>query len=918
MSPRTTHAEVSFRSQHPALAPVPVLLQQSIERVERWNVTPVVPVADENRSNSVKSDWEKSIPVSDPGLSVNSPPSIGANTRRRREHVHDQHQSSSSFGAVNAPDPSPRHSRAKIQARESLSSSVSWEVPERSSNDQIPCTSSDAPRPRPRNQKGFEKEFAEATDEYCHGGTPDIRHLMPPPAVSEVRKIQRWPTQELSRTASPAPSAASHQSSASRASSHSSQSSAVSRVPADFKVKPGRRIVPAPIDHISTNVRDLLTHHQRVSYYDYFHQLGIDPKVTSHATGFVYDSRKVRCRDHNWRWRPEGIPPKFPDWMNDTITAKLDSSFPMNGTYALYTAAVLTLYPDDEEPTPRSCWVAVVRYDATIVYETFIRHPKEFIRNYQTEFHGLQATHVEFGISRTTALKQVTQFIAVAKTIVSDDPERHLQQLGYSAEQILIIRPKLVNLCHFYSPYTNLAPFNFRCIVHLILNGRVSFPEKHPPSYSAKLAIRLYFLSKELIDFPPYQWTGNTWIAKLLAIFFQKGDNWPEDLLTSCQYSSHQDPPHWNNGHGYANPDHWRTHHPSPDADPWMEHQVRIAREYNRDDLDDPFRGEQNVSPIDWSVAALESQQKQQNKDNVPSQPEATISAPENAPAKEARSLEIDSQVVPEAIPPMVPLSSLSPNAYNELSSIATSQDLHLSDEQNALLIQEHLNQASEEIAFSAASTLFNETIPSLQNPPSQDPEVDNAIRSIIECASQLSATPDSSGIHEPSISPERPADGNSFQTDPQRMETDDEPSPVFSPISTSTSFEFVAPSSQLPAVLALQSTASPEISSQDLPSRLQASTLDSSSSTSSPQVSPVHPQAPASKPESTQSQPPRRRCSSRAITPESSRDRTPSAHSSSSGTSLLQSVRIRTTPKLVVPKPKKKPVKGKEKKKKS
>ena len=148
-------------------------------------------------------------------------------------------------------------------------------------------------------------------------------------------------------------------------------------------------------------------------------------------------------------------------------------------------------------------------------------------------------------------------------------------------------------------------------------------------------------------------------------------------------------------------------------------------------------------------------------------------------------------------------------------------------------------------------------------------------------------------------------------------METDEEPSPVFSPLSVSTSFEFIALSSRSSVNNAPQPTASSDVFFQDLQHLMLKSKLSSSSSNASPLELQIRPRVSASRPESSRSQPPHRRNSSQAATPESSTDRASSIGSCSSGTSLLQATRIWTTPKLVVPKLKKLSAKDKDKKKK-
>lgn len=337
-----------------------------------------------------------------------------------------------------------------------------------------------------------------------------------------------------------------------------------------------------------------------------------------------------------------------------------------------------------------------------------------------------------------------------------------------------------------------------------------------------------------------------------------------------------------------------------------MLNQIRIAREYNRDSLNDWFRGEQNVSPIDWNAAVQPENRGDSSSQAIPSEPVVS-----NTPDKQAQCL--DAQVVPEVPPIMIPLSALSPNSYNELSSIAASQDLQLTDEQNAQLIEEHIQDSFDNVAFSAVSSLFDDSGPSLNRPPIHDPELDSAIRPIAEQGvEETIQVPHSSSNDEANLVQERPADGNRFPTDSQQMETDGELSPVFSPITTSASFEFSVPSNPPQAS---QPTASSHNFSQELSNRMQASTLSSGSSNPSPKESPIRPPRPASKPASTSSQPPQRRSSSRAVSPHSSTDR--GSQSSGSGISLLQATRTRTAPKLVVPKPKKKTTKDKEKKKK-
>lgn len=567
------------------------------------------------------------------------------------------------------------------------------------------------------------------------------------------------------------------------------------------------------------------------------------------------------------------------------MSANQEKNFPVNSVISIYTASALIQRPQDEEPSLRAVWVSVVCGSGEVVYETFIRQSHDSIIDDKSFYHGLSWDRIKFGTSELTAQRQIVDYIATARTVVSDDPEMHLQHLGFSPEQIIIMRPKLVDLCRYYSPYTNLKPFNFRFIAYLILKGKINFPDIHPPTYSAKLALNLYFISRPLIDLPPYQWTGNTWIAKLFALMLQASLNFPLNLLNSCQYTDTEEYPQWNNGHGYVDPDQWQDHHPSAYADPEMQVPIRLPRNPNRDDLDEWFRPVREYSPVDWN-AGQENPQEQRN----PSQESPQEQIPPMIPLQaneDAVSHHSDDQVVPASQQLIIPLSALralSPNSRNELYSIIPSQDLRLTEEQNALLIDEHLNDATEEVAFTAASSLFNETVaPVVQEAPAPDPELDSAIRAIAEDNAQITSPP-------------------------QAMDTcDPYESPSFSPLTPTRSSESTRRT--LPqATVGPQPTTSADISSQDLPNRLFSTTLSSqNSSNPSTQESPGQPlrsSSRSSQPQATHSQPPSRRSSSRALSPQGSVERPPS---SGSGTSLLQATRIRTNPKVIAPKPKKK-----------
>lgn len=262
---------------------------------------------------------------------------------------------------------------------------------------------------------------------------------------------------------------------------------------------------------------------------------------------------------------------------------------------------------------------------------------------------------------------------------------------------------------------------NHRCLIHLISQGTIQFPKKHNPSFTANLAIKLYFLSRPKIEVMRHTWQANAWISKLLTIFFQEHQSWPTDLHLSCYLSRNLNLPVWDNGRCMVNPEFWGGHHPKPDLtiDPLMRTEIHIIQPETHD-MDLLDWAHRDFEIVDWNPVNERTQEA--HEDNQAIVPQGTEAQPEND--KESTSPE--GQVVPQATPiessPLRTVIEAIPpdnSQPDKLSSAASSSQVFSTSNAEGLSrdflstvdpIIDQFNAASETVAAIAADNLMDST----------------------------------------------------------------------------------------------------------------------------------------------------------------------------------------------------------------
>uniref|UniRef100_T1KG82 RNA-directed DNA polymerase n=1 Tax=Tetranychus urticae TaxID=32264 RepID=T1KG82_TETUR len=140
---------------------------------------------------------------------------------------------------------------------------------------------------------------------------------------------------------------------------------------------------------------------------------------------------------------------------------------------------------------PRPCWVLIMDGNFEVVYETFVRYRE--VDHIDSRFHGLRVIDLKYARNLHTVRDQVIKYLVCAKKIIGHGLINHLQNLGYSREEIRLLHPKLRDVNNFYSPFIE-HPLNIHAIAFLWFTGYTLPAFPHSPAVEALTTMRLYLL----------------------------------------------------------------------------------------------------------------------------------------------------------------------------------------------------------------------------------------------------------------------------------------------------------------------------------------------------------------------------------------------------------------------------------------
>ena len=397
---------------------------------------------------------------------------------------------------------------------------------------------------------------------------------------------------------------------------------------------------PVPEWHIREEVRPSLTQAQLEQLLRVYHQLNIDGTYQIGDGLYVLDN-VMRERINRWNARPICGRPTFEDWAEAVIARKVSHEFPMDSVIAIHCeCCFVSTETQPRTGEPRALWVSIVKQDLTTVYETFIKHPRQGVKRYCDESHGITREFIRYGLSLKMARKQAIEYLGTARYITGADPENQLRHLGFSEDQIKVFRPKIVDICQMYSPRADLSKFSFKCIAYLVSRGNITFPSPNPPTFTAQVAMKLFMLHRERAQGYQPKWGPNAWVARLLMEYCLSGREWPSSLFRSCFGTRYKNIPTWE-AQKYANPNFWGSHHPSLEDDP---HRNEPLIERVRPDI-------ANVVPNDWGWDPV-AEPERGRRDSVQEPNESIQAMPDDqATGHNEQGMEIGNQQVPDLVP---------------------------------------------------------------------------------------------------------------------------------------------------------------------------------------------------------------------------------------------------------------------------
>ena len=248
--------------------------------------------------------------------------------------------------------------------------------------------------------------------------------------------------------------------------------------------------------------------------------------------------RRMPAVTSRWTNRPQPELQALPA----RIRTRINQNRPAAGltdVISIHVACMTIVTADAPRGKPQAVWIAVVNSDEQIVFESFVKYPKNVILNDNRLFHGLTFESIRYGKPLRAVVQQLIEYFGTAKTIVCLDAEATFNALGLTRQDQQQIAPRLIDILKFYSPDYN-AKFAYRYILFLLFENYDIWKDGRSPVNEARAGMWLYLYDRRRIenDRTQEETIPNLEVARryqeFRALQSRGLADWPESFSTSA------------------------------------------------------------------------------------------------------------------------------------------------------------------------------------------------------------------------------------------------------------------------------------------------------------------------------------------------------------------------------------------------
>ena len=246
-------------------------------------------------------------------------------------------------------------------------------------------------------------------------------------------------------------------------------------------------------------------------------------------------NKKMPSVEHTWRNRSQPALDPLPAG----IQARIDANRPKVGITDIISIHIACMtITDGVKQRPKAVWLAVVNSDEDIVFESFIRYPRDMIVQDNHNFHGLTSDNIKFGKPLRLVVQQLISFLGAAKTIICLDSCATFSALDLTDSDQALISNKVRDLTKYYSPKVG-EKFAYRYVLHLLFEQYDIWKYGRSPVNEARAGVWLYLYDKDRIEEAfatrrsvPHQLVSDRY-DEFMALKEQGVLDWPESFQSS-------------------------------------------------------------------------------------------------------------------------------------------------------------------------------------------------------------------------------------------------------------------------------------------------------------------------------------------------------------------------------------------------
>lgn len=238
-----------------------------------------------------------------------------------------------------------------------------------------------------------------------------------------------------------------------------------------------------------------------------------DKSVSSRPTNLP-DERRFKYYVHSeeqkrlFKNRPQPQMPELPEEVQLRINVNTPEFLDSWSLLSMHHASMIVTRTGYPNGTATACWIAVTNHLDEIVFESFIKHPRDTIVDCCTRFHGLCFEDIKLARSLEGIKKQLAPFLAQARIIVLMDAQATFLSLNLTQEEIDVLKPKVRDMLRHYSPRLG-QKIAYRYIAYLLFERYDVWKNGRCPINEAKLGMYLYLYEIRQIETDHQYYTDN-------------------------------------------------------------------------------------------------------------------------------------------------------------------------------------------------------------------------------------------------------------------------------------------------------------------------------------------------------------------------------------------------------------------------